>query len=94
MGVKPYPGTLNVHINYPIIFRNPIAIYEDQWFMFPCTLIKKDNKHPTYLIRNKKDIDNIDHRLIEIISDVNLRDAMQLKDKSRVSIIIDKKYIR
>ncbi len=97
-GVLFYPGTLNITLNKPLLFKNYIVLEHHVYFvnryqiLVPALL----NKTSVWLAKGvKKPMeDRTKLKRIEVLSEHRLRDAFSLKDGSNVNIEVETKYCR
>ncbi len=104
MGAPPYPGTLNVMCDEPMeMLTNPIEYYNEQWNIFPCTIVKDQdhfdirNFQTAYIIRHKKHMKKINKLYdfcAEIIATTKLREIMDLADGDKVIVVVSSKHIK
>ncbi len=80
-GMKIYPGSLNVRLDFPVELINRIDCYKNG--ICPASL----NGLKVYLHQHQP-------RNISILSSVNLRKKFGLKNGKRIIVEVEKKYIR
>lgn len=92
-GMKLFPGTLNIEIDSPYILETDNKILPDEYNGQYTVLIKEGTifGHKIFILRpeiNNKEGGDHALNIIEIVSDVNLRESNNLKDGDIVIIKI------
>ena len=90
-GMKLFPGTLNVHLNQAYELPSETLCLKKEEYggevsvkIMPCRIFGRK----AFILRPYRDNreDNYDKRVLEIATDIKLRDAYQLKDGDEVQI--------
>lgn len=95
-GITLYPGTLNIELERPVFIESDEKILKENYNGNQDVIIKKVtvfNKE-VYIVRpefNNRIDGEQPSNIIEIVSDINLREKYNLKDGNVCKIIFDKK---